>query len=389
MSDSFPGGGFFEGLMSELLSMMEASGPLNIDMVTQISTSLASGGQPVENVDPLERARLEELAAVVRPYLESASGLVVPGPFTLACQTRVQWSQSALADWRPWLELTAATMTNADRPSGSESTVPDLADSAEMLARLSRVAAPAMVALQIGAVLGHLARRALGSGYLMMPRPKAAMAVVPSNLLAFADDWSLPVDETRVWCILREAATVTALSQPGVHQAMSHAIEELCRMAQSGAVGGQWEELANSGDPEAVRAFLDDPSALLQAARTPAQERQAQVVNAMAAAVTGYCDYLVTQVGARLIGSFSLIEEAFRRRQADEEQEEHLVEVLFGVGPARSRVDPGAHFIGGVLERGGEEALSWLWQGAWALPTPSEIEAPGLWMERIKLHPKR
>jgi uncharacterized protein (DUF2342 family) len=48
-------------------------------------------------------------------------------------------------------------------------------------------------------------------------------------------------------------------------------------------------------------------------------------------------------------------------------------------------VDRGAAFIEGVVERAGEEALIRLWADERDLPTPAEVDAPGLWLARIGL----
>ena len=45
----------------------------------------------------------------------------------------------------------------------------------------------------------------------------------------------------------------------------------------------------------------------------------------------------------------------------------------------------GAAFCRGVVERAGTEGLNRLFTGAHMVPTPSELEAPGLWLARIDL----
>ena len=39
----------------------------------------------------------------------------------------------------------------------------------------------------------------------------------------------------------------------------------------------------------------------------------------------------------------------------------------------------------GVVERAGDEALARLWVSPRELPTPAEVDAPGLWLARIEL----
>ena len=41
--------------------------------------------------------------------------------------------------------------------------------------------------------------------------------------------------------------------------------------------------------------------------------------------------------------------------------------------------------MAGVVERAGEESLARLWEPVRNLPTPAEVDAPGLWLERIDL----
>jgi uncharacterized protein (DUF2342 family) len=38
-----------------------------------------------------------------------------------------------------------------------------------------------------------------------------------------------------------------------------------------------------------------------------------------------------------------------------------------------------------VVERGGLEALDRLWESEAMVPTPNELDAPGLWLARIEL----
>ena len=38
-----------------------------------------------------------------------------------------------------------------------------------------------------------------------------------------------------------------------------------------------------------------------------------------------------------------------------------------------------------IIERSGADALPQLWESARTLPTPAEIDAPGLWLARIEL----
>ena len=58
---------------------------------------------------------------------------------------------------------------------------------------------------------------------------------------------------------------------------------------------------------------------------------------------------------------------------------------LLGLELGQPTYDLGAAFVDGVVERAGFDALDPLWRREAALPTPAEIQAPGLWLARIEL----
>jgi uncharacterized protein (DUF2342 family) len=69
----------------------------------------------------------------------------------------------------------------------------------------------------------------------------------------------------------------------------------------------------------------------------------------------------------------------------DRENADRSAELLVGLDLSPAQTDRGAQFVRGVLERAGEEGLARLWAEPHALPTPAEVDAPGLWLERITL----
>jgi uncharacterized protein (DUF2342 family) len=90
-------------------------------------------------------------------------------------------------------------------------------------------------------------------------------------------------------------------------------------------------------------------------------------------------------VGKRLIGAYGPLTEALRRRRLEETGGTRILGQLFGVALDEASYERGQSFIRGIVERAGEEGLSRLWQSERELPTPPELDAPGLWLARIDL----
>ena len=50
---------------------------------------------------------------------------------------------------------------------------------------------------------------------------------------------------------------------------------------------------------------------------------------------------------------------------------------------SQATFDRGSAFVDGIVERAGEPALEQLWADPTSLPTPAELDAPGLWLARV------
>ena len=87
---------------------------------------------------------------------------------------------------------------------------------------------------------------------------------------------------------------------------------------------------------------------------------------------------------ARVIGGDALrIAEAVRRRRLETTPDDVFVERLLGLQLSQAQVQRGKDFIAGVVDRAGEPAITELFGLPDSLPTPAEIEAPGLWIARL------
>jgi len=80
-----------------------------------------------------------------------------------------------------------------------------------------------------------------------------------------------------------------------------------------------------------------------------------------------------------------MMTEALRRRRVETGEAERFVEKILGLNLTQEQVDRGVSFIGGVVERAGSKGLDRLWGNESNLPTPSEVDAPGLWLARLDL----
>jgi putative hydrolase len=133
-----------------------------------------------------------------------------------------------------------------------------------------------------------------------------------------------------------------------------------------------------------VQQLFGDPEMLLGAIQSDAQREMLPRLEALVATIVGYVDNVMDTIGAGLIGSYGMVTEAIRRRRVTADPSDRFVERLLGLELTQRQYERGAAFIDGVVERAGREALDRLWSSERSLPTPADVDAPGLWLARIE-----
>jgi putative hydrolase len=260
-----------------------------------------------------------------------------------------------------------------------------------MMAGLSRMMAPAMLGMSVGSMVGHLATRAFGTHDLPIPREPATVTLVPANIEGFAADWEIPVDEMRLWVLAHEFAGHGILAADHVREALTRLVREHVGgfRPDPGAVADRLGALdVESADPmAALQQALSDPEVLLGAVTSPEQHALRPRLDALVAVVVGYTDWIVDAVSVRVVGGNALrIAEAVRRRRVETTASDTFVEQLLGIRLGDDQVARGKRFVQGVVDRAGDSGLTPLLHRPDAIPTPNELDAPGLWLARLE-HP--
>ena len=382
-------------IFGDLAKMFQSQGPVNWDIARQIGVYMAAEGAAEANVDPVARIRFEELARIAEMHVANRTGLetMVGGhPLTVVPTARSAWASATLDAYKPLFEklalslgqgtMTAPQFDESDLPEELKGQVPE-----ELLGNLMSVMAPTILGMQLGLMTGHLARRSLGQYDLPVPRqPSAELLVVVANLDEFATDWSLPADDVRLWVCLDNITHAAVLNRTHVRERVLELLESYASgfRPDPAALSQQFEGI-DPTNAESWESAFGDPRALLGSMETDEQRAIKPQLEAVTVVIEGYVDYLLDSVGAGLIGSYGPLSEALRRRRVETNQGDRFVEQMFGLELTQKQYDRGERFVRGVVERAGEDGLARLWSDARHLPTPAEVDAPGLWWERVNL----
>ncbi len=414
------GGNSLEQLLGDLLQLMGGANPGGgrLELARTLAQGAATNGQPEGNVDPAERIQFEELARVAEMHVTELTGLSVTptgAPVEMIAVGPGAWAAQTVDDWGFLFDDAPTDATAGSGPAPSPTDAPSGTGSgsapeglglmdlgpedleqdqagpaggaADLVGRWMATMGPIMTSLQLGSAVGHLARGTFGQYELPIPRPSTtSLLVVPANVETFVRDWSLPGDEVRLWVCLREMTTHAVVTRPHVADRLRELMTELMR-----GMAGDTDTLAerlqglDPSDPESLQRMFGDPESFLGGDLPPERQRISDDLIAVTAALHGYVEHVLDRAGERLLGGRTALAEAWRRRQVDRENADRSAELLVGLDLGPAQTDRGSQFVRGVLERAGEEGLARLWSAPHTLPTPAEIDAPGLWLERITL----
>jgi putative hydrolase len=393
--------------LGQVMRLLQSTGPVNWEIARQTAEWVALEGKPEPPVSARDREQFEELAHAAQTLVVGETGLTATFATALATVGPKGWVDLHLVALRPVLEAMAATLGEAMQQVGDDDEddltgagdfpgMPGMAGLAGM-GNMMGLLAPALLGVQAGSMIGYLAQHALGRYDLPLPTGPAPVGdspggdaptlcfVVP-NVDAFEAAWSLPRDDLRFYVALHETVHAATRSVPWVRGRLvrlavdyvsSYEIDPSAFEAEFGMIDPQ--------DPEAMQRMTENPERVLGAMQSPRQVAPREELQRLTAVVEGYADHVLTQIGRRLIPTFDQIHEAMQRHRVERGEAERFIEGLLGLKLERAHYERGQAFVDGVVERSGFEGLNRLWEEQSMLPTPNELDAPGLWLARIEL----
>ena len=394
MSD--PDENAFAGLpfFGDMMKAISSQGPLQWDVARQIAMTTALNGNTAEaNVDPADRIVLETLAPIAQLHVETHTGLSTnptDHPRTLLVVNKSTWCHHTLEAYKPLFTTLASSLSGVDVMPKDSSELDSEDSMATMMAGLAKMMAPAMMGMSVGSMVGTMSQHAFGQYDIPLPRePIHQLLLVPSNINSFATDWSIPIDDVRMWVLIQELTAHAVLGVNHVRETISTTVRRYVAGFRPNPTA-MFERMTGievtSSDPMAMlQKFLSDPSLILGAVRSKEQEALSPTLDAMIAAIIGYIDHSVDAVASRVLGGGSQIAEAVRRRRVESSPNDVFLEQLLGLRLTRQQLERGRTFIDGVVERSGNDGISQLFSAPGNLPTPSELDAPGLWLARLEI----
>lgn len=380
-------------MLGDLGKMLSGRGSTSWDNAKQIAASIANGLDGEHNVDPADRMAYEALTRVAELNITQVTGLPCSDAAGIMIRpaTRSEWANATIDGYRPLLETLGGTLSEVVQQDTPDDLPEAMADpQMAMMGEIMKMIGPMMLSLTAGSMVGHLAQRNLGGYDLPIPRDDTTeLLVIHSNLESFTEEWSIPVDDVRLWVCLHELAHHAVLRIPHVRDRLVRLLGDYSKGFRPDPRAieerfGQFD-ISDPSSMESMQQAMQDPEAIMGVMQSDEQREILPYISALVAVVEGYVDWVMDQIGTRLIGSYGMLSEAMRRRRIAANPSDRFVARMLGIEVDQVCYERGQNFISGVIERATEDRLPRLWQDEAHLPTPNEVDAPGLWIARTDL----
>ncbi len=303
---------------------------------------------------------------------------ITPPP---AAWSRADWVEQTFATWkqlvRPVVTRLAAALGGLlnGRMGGAD---PGL----EAMQPMIRAAASGMFAAQVGQSLGHLATEVVSAGDIGLPLTEhPRVAVLPTNVAAFAEGLEVDAADVLLFLALREAARQRLFAAVGwlapqllalvEHYARdiaidSGALEQAVENQLSGSMTA--EEIERAG--QALAGSLFSPSV------TPEQREVLARLETLLALVEGWVDEVVAQTAGQRMPSAAALTEVLRRRRASGGPAEEALKALVGLELRPRRTRDAANLWAATRSARGIEARDQSWGHPDLLPTAEDLDDP-------------
>jgi coenzyme F420 biosynthesis associated uncharacterized protein len=237
---------------------------------------------------------------------------------------------------------------------------------------------------QLGVMLGFMGQRVLGQYDLALLSAEAApgrLLFVEENIRQTARSLSVPLGSFRTWIALHETTHAFEFeAHPWLRPYLATRLERQLTLFGRDVRGMGREALRGLG-----RALRGESGGehWLEQLMTDEQRGLFRETQAVMSLLEGFSDYVMDEVGHRLVPDVEVIRAKFDERRARRTPTERAMLRLTGMDLKLEQYKKGETFVRAIAAARGPEALARLWDGPESLPREGEIESPERWIARV------
>jgi coenzyme F420 biosynthesis associated uncharacterized protein len=242
-----------------------------------------------------------------------------------------------------------------------------------------------VMSVQLGVLLGVLARKVLGQYDLSLLAPEptpGSLYFVEPNIAKVQKLLGLNAHDFRLWIALHETTHAYEFeAYPWVREHFNGLLRRyfdqlndqlqslrggvtplLQRIMENWGKGQHWMEMVLTADQRAVFNELQ----------------------ALMSLVEGYSNHIMNAIGKEILPNFEEIEQRIEERKGRRPVLEQLFNRITGMDLKLAQYAEGQRFVDAVVQQRGVEFANRVWQRAENLPSLDEIRSPDRWITRVE-----
>jgi coenzyme F420 biosynthesis associated uncharacterized protein len=292
--------------------------------------------------------------------------------------------RSAVVDRETWVHANVATFAALMGRVEGDLLEQVLPPGSGLIKATMAIANRMVTTRQIGYLLGFLGQRVLGQYDLALISAESTpgrLLFVDENIRRTAQLLDVPLNPFRVWIALHETTHAFEFeAHPWLRPYLSARMERQLSQLSSGVSLMSREALGRLG--RTLRGAASGEH-WMEGLMSADQRREFREIQAVMSLLEGFGDYMMDEVGRDLVPDVERISARFHERRDNRTGFERAMMRLTGMDLKMDQYRKGEEFVAAIARARGAEALHVLWQGPESLPSPEEIEAPSLWLDRV------
>lgn len=374
-----------QAAMTTFATQMAGYGPtdtqsgMNWVFTKDVARKMTAAAGPDANPTSAQNAAIRDAAGLADLWLDESIAFprIAPPP---TAWSRAQWIEQTYPAWQQLVRPVVTRLSAA--LGGLMSGGLGAAPGAEALQPMIRAAAAGMFAAQVGQSLGSLATEVVSAGDVGLPLTEhPRVALLPTNVAAFADGLDLDSADVLLFLALRETARQRLFAAVGwLGPQLLALVEHYARditidsTALEQAIENQLTTAMTPDDIEKAGQAL--AGSLFAPSVTDEQREVLGRLETLMALVEGWVDEVVAQTAGQRMPSIAVLTEVLRRRRATGGPAEAALKALVGLELRPRRTRDATNLWAATRSARGIEARDSAWDHPDLVPSATDLDDP-------------
>lgn len=342
------------------------------EMVRRMAVQFSQNDQAPVHDRAVARALYTDMVRRSEPLIAAYLRVELPEPIQrIVVMNRKEWLEANIANFSQLFEF----IEELYRRNASQQTI-----GAVMAAGINR----RVMSVQIGMLLGVLARKVLGQYDLSLLAPEpagGALYFVEPNIEKIQRGLGLDAHDFRLWIALHETTHAYEFEAfPWVREhfnALLHRYFDTVNEQLQGFKGGLGPAIAR------VLEGYSKGRHWMESLQTPTQRQIFYELQALMSLVEGYSNHIMNAIGKQVLPNFEEIERRIEERRGNRNLAEQLFNRITGMDLKMQQYQQGQRFVDTVVRQRGIDFANRVWAQPANLPTLDEIRDPERWIARM------